>query len=132
MTPSDIDINPWTVREYFYFPGKILCSHDSLFQHLFYSFAAINTDDSTIETTYDHDDEYIEELMDLKKKKPSLKTFISVGGWDLGGEPFSDMVRFRGLRKSFIDSAIEFMEDRGFDGIDIDWEYPTAEYRGKH
>ncbi|KAJ5254853.1 hypothetical protein N7505_010004 [Penicillium chrysogenum] len=110
MTPSDIDINPWT--------------------HLFYSFAAINTDDSTIETTYDHDDEYIEELMDLKKKKPSLKTFISVGGWDLGGEPFSDMVRFRGLRKSFIDSAIEFMEDRGFDGIDIDWEYPTAEDRG--
>jgi chitinase len=69
--------------------------------------------------------------MDLKKKKPSLKTFISVGGWAIGGEPFSDMVRFRGLRKSFIDSAISFMDDRGFDGIDIDWEYPTAEDRGK-
>lgn len=111
MTPSDINVNPWT--------------------HMFYSFAGIDTGDSTIETVYDLDDIYIEQMNDLKKKKPSLKTFISVGGWDLGGEPFSDMVRFSGLRKSFIDSVISFMDDRGFDGIDIDWEYPAATDRGK-
>ncbi|KAJ5878943.1 hypothetical protein N7455_002408 [Penicillium solitum] len=110
MTPSDINVNPWT--------------------HMFYSFAGIDTGDSTIETVYDLDDIYIEQMNDLKKKKPSLKTFISVGGWDLGGEPFSDMVRFSGLRKSFIDSVISFMDDRGFDGIDIDWEYPAATDRG--
>lgn len=68
--------------------------------------------------------------MGLEKKKPSLKTFISVGGWAVGDEPFSDMVRFPGTRKSFIDSATRFMKDKGFDGIDIDWEYPVAKDRG--
>jgi chitinase len=53
--------------------------------------------------------------MGLKKKKPSLKTFISVGGWAVGGEPFSDMVRFPETRKSFIDSATRFMKNKGFD-----------------
>jgi chitinase len=70
-------------------------------------------------------------LIDLKSKKPDLKVFISVGGWDVGGEPFSDMVRIPGMRKSFIDSATDFMDKWGFDGIDIDWEYPAASDRGK-
>lgn len=100
-------------------------------QHLFYGFAGIDADDSTIETIYDHDDGYIDQFMYLKKKKPTLKTFISMGGWDFGGEPFSDMVRFPGTRKLFIDSATSFMADRGFDRIDIDWEYPAADDRGK-
>ncbi|KAH1988861.1 hypothetical protein KXV97_002831, partial [Aspergillus fumigatus] len=64
------------------------------------------------------------------KKKPSLKTYISVGGWDVGGKVFSDMVRFPGTRKTFIDSAISMMTEYGFDGIDIDWEYPAADDRG--
>jgi chitinase len=54
-----------------------------------------------------------------------------VGGWDLGGKVFSDMVRFPGSRRAFIDSAIAMMNKYGFDGIDIDWEYPAAEDRGK-
>ncbi|GAB1211409.1 hypothetical protein ATERTT37_000523 [Aspergillus terreus] len=93
-------------------------------------FAGIDTSSSRIITTYDHDDEYMRDLVALKKKKPSLEVFISVGGWDLGGEPFSDMVRFSGTRKAFIGSATSFMEEYGFDGIDIDWEYPAASDRG--
>lgn len=68
--------------------------------------------------------------MDLKNKKTNLKVFLSVGGWDLGGAPFSNMVRFSGARKTFIDSATSFMKKWGFDGIDLDWEYPAASDRG--
>lgn len=88
--------------------------------------------DFTITTTNGNDKEYWSKFTALKKKKPSLKTYISVGGWDVGGKVFSDMVRFPGTRKTFIDSAISMMTEYGFDGIDIDWEYPAADDRGMY
>ncbi|RHZ48405.1 uncharacterized protein CDV56_104274 [Aspergillus thermomutatus] len=99
-------------------------------QHLFYAFAGIDSTTSKIKTMYPNDDQYIPDFVALKKKKSSLKTYISVGGWDLGGGIFSDMVRFSGTRSAFINSVIDFMEKYGFDGIDIDWEYPAASDRG--
>lgn len=77
------------------------------------------------------DEDYYEDFNALKGRKPGLETYISVGGWDAGGKVFSNMARFPGTRKAFIDSSIQFMETHGFDGIDIDWEYPAAEDRGK-
>lgn len=76
------------------------------------------------------DQEFYVEFNDLKKRKPGLKTFISVGGWDAGGKVFSDMARFPGTRSAFISSAVALMDQYGFDGIDIDWEYPAAADRG--
>ncbi|OGM41754.1 bacteriodes thetaiotaomicron symbiotic chitinase [Aspergillus bombycis] len=110
VLPENINVNPWT--------------------HLYYSFAGIDPSDFTITTTNANDKTHWPKFTALKKKKPSLKTYISVGGWDVGGRVFSDMVRFPGTRKAFIDSAISMMTEYGFDGIDIDWEYPAAEDRG--
>lgn len=80
----------------------------------------------------DFDKDYYKSFNDLKERKPSLKTFISVGGWDAGGQVFSDMAGSAGSRKTFINSAIEWMDTHGFDGIDIDWEYPAAADRGNY
>lgn len=78
------------------------------------------------------DEVLYKEFVGLKAKKPSLKTFISVGGWDAGSLYFSAMAKDASKRKSFIKSTLIFLERYGFDGIDIDWEYPGAGDRGNY
>ena len=63
------------------------------------------------------------QLIKLKKKHPHLITMISIGGWTLSSH-FSDVAATAAGRQKFTTTAIDFMTKYGFDGIDIDWEYP--------
>ena len=58
---------------------------------------------------------------------PELKVLFSVGGWTAGGWVFSQMAQNRESRLLFIQSAVHFVNYFGFDGIDIDWEYPALD-----
>lgn len=71
----------------------------------------------------------------LKSKKSSLQTWISVGGWSFTDPgptktAFSEMTSTSGNRQKFISGLIKFMDTYGFDGVDLDWEYPGADDRG--
>lgn len=74
----------------------------------------------------------------LKANNKNLETWISVGGWsfnDAGNSPdtrtaFSNMVSDAANRRAFIGALQNFMQTYGFDGVDIDWEYPAASDRG--
>jgi len=67
----------------------------------------------------------LNQLIKLKQKNPHLKTLISIGGWTLSAT-FSDFAATAGGRSHFATSAVAFMKQYGFDGVDIDWEYPVG------
>lgn len=64
------------------------------------------------------------QLRQLKEKYPHLKVLISVGGWSWSSN-FSDVAADPAKRDRFAASAAEFVSTYGFDGVDIDWEYPV-------
>ena len=65
------------------------------------------------------------QLAKLKQKYPHLVTMISVGGWTLSSK-FSDVALTQSSRAKFAKSAVDFVVQYGFDGVDIDWEYPVG------
>ncbi|MBL8792483.1 MAG: sigma-70 family RNA polymerase sigma factor [Planctomycetia bacterium] len=65
------------------------------------------------------------QLQLLKQQHPHLKTLLAVGGWTLSG-PFSDAALTDESRAKFARSCGRFVTEYGFDGIDIDWEYPVG------
>ena len=64
-------------------------------------------------------------LRDLKALYPQLKVLLSVGGWSLS-TPFPAVAADAAKRAAFAVSCAEWASTQGFDGIDIDWEYPEA------
>ncbi|MFF1908558.1 glycosyl hydrolase family 18 protein [Kitasatospora sp. NPDC058218] len=84
------------------------------------------------------------QLTKMKKLHPRVKTLISVGGWaETGGILNPDGTRSttggfyslttdadgsvnQGAIDTFADSVVDFVRQYGFDGIDLDQEYPTA------
>lgn len=65
------------------------------------------------------------QLIQLKKKYPHLRTLISVGGWTWSTR-FSDVALTDQSRSIFAASCLEFIQKYGFDGVDLDWEYPVS------
>ncbi|KAK7923665.1 hypothetical protein PG985_007736 [Apiospora marii] len=81
-------------------------------------------------------EEILLEIMDLKQDAPGLKIYISLGGWtysdnDTDTQPvWGDLASSSQKRQQFIGNLANFMVHYGFDGVDLDWEYPGAPDRG--
>ena len=65
---------------------------------------------------------------DLIKNKGHIKVILSVGGWGAGG--FSPAIATETGREVFAQSLVDIINDYGFDGIDMDWEYPCDDIAG--
>ena len=65
------------------------------------------------------------QLQLLKQEYPHLKTMLSIGGW-LGSARFSDVAATAQARTTFVGSVVTLLETYGFEGADLDWEFPVS------
>lgn len=60
-------------------------------------------------------------------KKYGAKVSLAIGGWkDSVGDKYSILVNDPQARAKFVTHTVQFIEKYGFDGLDLDWEYPKC------
>ncbi|XP_046560950.1 chitinase-3-like protein 1 isoform X2 [Haliotis rubra] len=109
----------------------------SLCTHLMYAFASLDIQSMSV-VALDPFHEYsragmtglYEQFNQLKSKNPNLKTLLSVGGQS-SGRAFSQLSSSKLSLQQFAQNTMKFLRKHGFDGLDIDWEYPAAETKDK-
>ncbi|KAF5671745.1 hypothetical protein FHETE_3958 [Fusarium heterosporum] len=109
--------------------------------HVNFAFAYIDPDTYEI-TTMDSStlDTLFQEVTAIKSMKSGLgdpiEVWIAIGGWTFSNnhtdtQPlFGEIAKTEKNRKIFSDNLVKFMTRYGFDGVDLDWEYPGAPDRG--
>lgn len=94
--------------------------------HIVYGFAVLDYTELTIRTHdswADIDNKFYERVAGYQRK--GVNVTLALGGWnDSQGDKYSRLVRSPGARKRFVENAVQFLEKYGFNGLDLDWEYP--------
>jgi len=96
-----------------------------LLTHVIYAFANVTSAGECVSIDASDDQVNFPQLADLKAKYPQLLLLISIGGANHSTN-FAAVAGDEGLRAQFVQSSVQFMAQNGFDGIDIDWEFPGA------
>ncbi len=110
---------------------------------LAYAFAIFDKDGSVSLYDADSDAANLPIVSQARKKRPYLNASLSFGGWswastppnwqcEVGSSPqgpaacFSAMTADSTAMSRFVSNAVAAMKELNFNGIDIDWEYPTS------
>uniref|UniRef100_A0A0N4YZZ5 GH18 domain-containing protein n=1 Tax=Parastrongyloides trichosuri TaxID=131310 RepID=A0A0N4YZZ5_PARTI len=67
----------------------------------------------------------LEHLFSMRKVNPNLNIMFAVGGWE-NSQHFSYICSDPRRRINFILEIVKYIDKYDFDGVDIDWEYPTT------
>ncbi|XP_047998380.1 endochitinase-like isoform X2 [Leguminivora glycinivorella] len=101
----------------------------NLCTHIVYSFLLLDGPTGNIiapkPTSNEGKTNYVADLIALKEINADLKILAAIGGWSEGSDNFSPVVNDDALRANFVKNLYEYIDSNGFDGLDLDWEYPS-------
>lgn len=103
----------------------------SLCTHMIYTFVGLGSDDTVkvLDSWQDLPDDYgkngFGRFNQLRQLNPDVKTMIAIGGWNEGSSKYSQVMANPSRRAKFVNSVVDFVLKYGFDGFDVDWEYPN-------
>jgi len=108
FTPEDID-------------GQ-LCTH------IVYAFATLDEETFLL----DIDDSvnvyrsFLNKAAEIKRRN-NVKVLLGLGGWnDSKDDKYSKLAGLQSTRKNFAEYVVRIIEHYGFDGLDLDWEFPVC------
>lgn len=94
--------------------------------HIMYAFLIPEKDGSVLPLA---EEENARQLIE-KAHNDNCKVYIAVGGWSYKDVPlqsaFEEASKTPETRKKLVESIISVVEDYGFDGVELDWEYPNS------
>ncbi len=95
--------------------------------HIMYAFLIPQEDGSVLPFAKE---ENVRQLI-KKAHNDNCKVYIAVGGWSYNNVPlqpvFEEVAKTPETRKKLVESILSVVEDYGFDGVELDWEYPTKD-----
>ncbi|XP_002979075.2 class V chitinase [Selaginella moellendorffii] len=106
------------------FPASDLST--DVYTHLCFAFANVNSTTFRVEIPVETMDVAREFTSLAKSKNPLIKTLVSIGGAGANTTVFSQMASSSSSRGEFVRSSISLARTYGFDGIDVDWEFPHS------
>ena len=67
----------------------------------------------------------INKFVGLRGTNPNVKLLVALGGWnDSRTSKYSTLLADPAKRAAFVQHAVQFINQYGFDGLDLDYEYP--------
>ncbi|CAI5756836.1 unnamed protein product [Candida verbasci] len=124
----------WSVYQRKHFPCNINLNY---YTHIFYAFILIDENTGKLKFS----DEWCDlnmpmeglsgniQLFNRLKESNRFKLIMSIGGWGTN-HLFESIIQDGSKLDNFVDSCCYFIKKYGFDGVDIDWEYPKNNHQG--